>query len=96
MLTPEERDVGKSYLLSEDVSRCSLALAFGNDPMFNPESLARVRIQPPRNVAGGKNSRHAGLEVLVYGDTPVDLETSRLGELGSGPHADAGDHEVRR
>jgi hypothetical protein len=78
MLAPEERDVGKSYLLSEDISRCSLALAFGNDPMFNPEILARVRIQPPRNVAGGKNFRHAGLEVRVHGDTPVDLETSTL------------------
>ena len=34
MLAPEERDVGKSLALSEDILRYGLTLALGNDPML--------------------------------------------------------------
>src|ERR1043166_4191990 len=96
MLAPEEWDIGKSIALSQDISRHGLTLALGHDPMFNPEIPARLWIRPQRNIAGGKNSRYAGLQVLVHDDAPVDLKAGALGELGPGPHADADDHEVSR
>src|SRR5271166_3497086 len=46
VLAPEERS-GREYLAAaKHVERCNLALALGDDPMFDPDRLAAVRVRP--------------------------------------------------
>src|SRR5258708_21899403 len=96
VLAPEERNIGKPLPLSEHVARCRLALALGHHPVLDPQILAGVAIGPPRDVAGGKDARDAGLEIFVHGHASIGLESRTLGELDSRPHADADNDEVGR
>src|SRR5262245_1259964 len=83
MLAPEERNLGKTLPLAENVARCRLALPLGHDPMLDPQVLAGIGIGPPRDVTGGKDSRHAGFKVFIHRDAAIDLETGALGQLDS-------------
>ena len=96
MLAPEERDVGETFAPPQDIARDGLALAFGNHPVFDPERFPTVRIRPSRDIAGGIDSRRAGLQVCVHDHTAVDREAGLLGKLDARPHADADDDEVGR
>src|SRR6516162_6924398 len=96
VLAPEERNLGKSLSLAEDVARCRLTLPLGHDPMLDPQILAGMRIGPARNVAGGKDSRRTGFKVFVHRDAAIDLETGALGQLDARPHPNADDDEVGR
>jgi len=42
-----------------------LTLAFGDDPMFDADALARQPVGPPGDVAGSIDARKAGLEILT-------------------------------
>ena len=53
-------------------------------------------IGPPRDIAGGVDSRCAGLQVFVHDHAAVDREAGLLGEPGPRPHADANDHQIGR
>ncbi len=64
--------------------------------MFDPQILAGMGIGPPRDVAGGKDSRHAGFKVFIHCDAAIDLETGALSQLDSRPHPNADDDEVGR
>src|SRR6266446_3464990 len=96
VLAPEERNLGKSLPLAENVARRRLTLPLGNDPMLDPQILAGMGIGPPRDVAGGKDSRHAGFKVFIHCDAAIDLETGALSQLDSRPHPNADDDEVGR
>src|SRR5262245_60639813 len=96
VLAPEERNLGKSLLLAENVASCRLTLPLGHDPMLDPQILAGMGIGPPRDVAGGKDSRHAGFKVFIHCDAAIDLETGALSQLDSRPHPNADDDEVGR
>src|SRR3989442_11516991 len=65
MLAPEEGDRIESLAAAEDIARCSLSLAFGDDTMLDADALAGMWIGPPGDVAGSEHTRGAGLEVLV-------------------------------
>src|SRR5258707_11564354 len=73
VLAPEERNLGKSLPLAEDVARHRLTLPLGHDPMLDPQILAGTGIGPPRDVAGGKDSRHAGFKVFIHRDAAIEL-----------------------
>src|SRR5262249_33136787 len=96
VLAPEERNLGKSLLLAENVARCRLTLPLGHDPMLDPQVLAGMGIGPPRDVAGGKDSRHAGFKVFIHCDAAIDLETGARSKLDSRPHPNADDDETGR
>src|SRR5262249_9899468 len=96
VLAPKERNLGKSLSLAENVARRRLTLPLGHDPMLDPQSLAGMGIGPARDVAGGKDSRHAGFKVFIHCDAAIDLETGALGQLDSRPHPNADDDEIGR
>src|SRR5262249_11907430 len=96
MLAPEERNFGKSLPLAENVVRRGLTLPLGHDPMLDPQILAGMGIGPPRDVAGGKDSRHAGFKVFIHRDAAIDLETGALSQLDSRPNPNADDDKVGR
>ena len=79
VLAPEERHLGKSLPLAEDVARYRLTLPLGHDPMLDPQILAGMGIGPARDVAGGKDPRHAGFEVFIHRDAAIEFETGTLG-----------------
>src|SRR3954447_4118842 len=94
MLAPEERDIDEAFAPPQDIARDGLALALGNDPVFDPERFPTVGIRPSRNIAGGIDSRRAGLQVCVYDHAAVDREAGLLGKLDARPHANADNYEV--
>src|SRR5262245_44615220 len=96
VLAPEERNLGKSLPLAENVARCRLTLPLGHDPMLDPQILAGMGVGPARDVAGGKDSRHARFKVFIHRDAAIDLETGALSQLDSRPHPNADDDEVGR
>src|SRR6516165_232081 len=96
VLAPEERNLGKSLPLPEDVACHRLTLPLGHDPMLDPQIVAGMGIGPARDVAGGKNSRHAGFEVFIHRDAAIEFETSAFGQLDSRPHSNADDDETGR
>src|SRR5262249_16608666 len=96
VLAPEERNLGKSLLLAENVASCRLTLPLGHDPMLDPQILAGMGIGPPRDVAGGKDCGHGGLKVFIHCDAAIDLETGALSQLDARPHANADDDDVGR
>ncbi len=53
-----------------------------------------MRVRPTGDVAGGKNSRRARLEISVHLDAAVDRKTGLFGELHARAHADAHDHKL--
>src|SRR5262245_62628642 len=93
VLAPEERNLGESLLLAENVARRRLTLPLGHDPMLDPQILAGMGIGPPRDVAGGKDSRRTGFKIFVHCDAAIDLETGALGQLDAGPHPNARSEE---
>src|SRR5258708_2948988 len=94
MLAPEERHGRELLSISEDVERRGLTLPLGDDPMFDASFCARVRIGPPRDIARRKDSRCAGLEVVINYDAAVECEARVLGESNTRAHADASNHDV--
>src|SRR5262249_12041938 len=96
VLAPEERNLGKSLPLAENVARCRLTLPLGHDPMLDPQILAGMGVGPARDVAGGKDSRHARFKVFIHRDAAIDLETGALSQLDSRPPPNADDDEVGR
>ena len=53
---PEEWDVIEGFMPTEDVVRRSLALALGDDPMFDANSLTGKPVRPARDVAGSEDA----------------------------------------
>src|SRR4051794_10050920 len=80
MLAPEERDVGETFAPPQDIARNGLALELSSDPVFDPERFPTVRIRPSRDIAGGIDSRRAGLQVCVHDHAAVDREAGLLGK----------------
>src|SRR5665213_3784452 len=69
---PEEWDVIEALAPAEDVVRRGLALALGDDPMFDSNPLTGQPIGPARDVAGGEDAWNAALEVLIDDDAAID------------------------
>ncbi len=95
MLAPEEGDGGILLAAAEHVAGGRLALALSNDPVLDAQPLAAVRIGPAGNISGSKNTRRAGLQIVVDQNSAIDRQAGLRGEIKSGPHADADDDEVR-
>src|SRR5438067_1197566 len=94
VLAPEEGHRVESLAASQHVAGRRLALPFGDHPVLHANAVAGVRIGPSRDIAGGEDARHAGFEVLVDGDPPVDREPGALGEAQRRTNADAEHEEV--
>src|SRR5215510_4086669 len=62
---PEERHEGEPLVRPQDVASRGLAHAFGDNPVFDANSLASMWIRPARDVSRRKNTGCAGLEVFV-------------------------------
>jgi hypothetical protein len=64
---PFEFDMARSPSVraGEDVVRHCLALALGDDPMFDADSLTGKPVRPARDVAGSGDALDAVLEVLI-------------------------------
>ena len=72
---PEEWDVIEAFAPAEDVVRRCLALALGDDPMFDANSLTGEPVRPARDIAGSEDAWDAGLEVLIDDNAAIDLES---------------------
>src|SRR5690348_2264366 len=72
VLTPEEWNSVKLFATAENVLSCYLPLALSNHPVLDANSFAGVRIWPAGGIASGEDSGHAGFEVFVDFDTPID------------------------
>ena len=64
--------------------------------MLDPQTFARMRIRPARNIASGEDSRRAGLQPFVHDHAAVDFETGALCEPDACTHTDANDDKVSR
>ena len=53
---PEKWDVIEGFAPAEDVVRRCLALALGDDPMFDANSLTGQPVRPARDVAGSEDA----------------------------------------
>ena len=53
---PEERNAIEGFSPAEDVVRRCLALALGDDPVLDANSLPSQPIRPARDVAGGEDA----------------------------------------
>src|SRR6185437_1136192 len=91
---PEEWDVIEALAPAEDIVRGCLALALGDDPMFDTNPLTGQSVGPARDVAGGEDAWNAALEVLIDDDTAIDREPGLFRQRECWPHADPDDDEV--
>jgi hypothetical protein len=55
-----------------------LALALGDNEMFDANMLTRMRIGPTHNISGGKYAWRTGFEEFVDQDTPIDRQAGML------------------
>src|SRR5207302_6910579 len=94
VLTPEEWNRVKLFATAKNILRCDLSLALSNHPVLDANSLAGVRIGPAGGIASCEDSGHAGFEVFVDFDTPIDREPSLLGQNQRRPHAHTQNYEV--
>src|SRR6185437_6915602 len=74
LLGPEEWDVIEGFAPAEDVVRRCLALALGDDPVFDANLLTGQPVGPARDVAGSEDAWDAALEVLIDDDAAIDSE----------------------
>src|SRR5262245_40745138 len=95
MLAPKEGHGCELLAKAEHVERRRLALALGDHPVLDPDRLARMRIGPARDVAGGEDPRRAGLEIRIDRHTAIDREACGFCEREPRTHADTGDNEIR-
>ena len=62
--------------------------------MLDPYPLTEIGVPRRRDVPGGEDAGHAGLEVLVHLNAVPDLDGRRLGEFRPGDDADTDHDEV--
>jgi len=91
---PEEWRVIEAFAPAEDVVRRCLALALGDDPMFDAGSLTGKPVRPVRDVAGSEEALDAGFEVLIDHSAAIDLESRLFRQRDWRPDADPDDDEV--
>ena len=72
---PEKWNVIEGFASAENIARCRLALAFGDHPVFNTNSLTGQTVRPSRDITGSEDARDAGLEVLIDDNAAIDLES---------------------
>ena len=74
--------------------RRSLALALGDDPVFDTNSLTGQPVRPACDVADSEDAWNAALEVFIDDDTAIDREPRLFRQRDCWPHADPDDNEV--
>ena len=94
VLTPEEWNSVKLFATAKNIPGRYLTLALSNHPVLDANSLAGMRIGPAGGIASCEDSSHAGFEVFVDFDTPIDREPSLLGQNQRRPHAYTQNQEV--
>ena len=94
MLAPEERHGIERLAPPEDIERGGLALPLGDDPVFDADRSAAVRVRPARNIACCIDAWDARLEILIDDDPIIDCEPRVFGQPDVRAHADAGDDEI--
>jgi hypothetical protein len=94
VLTPEERNSVKLFATAKNILSRYLPLALSNHPVLDANSLAGVRVGPAGSIANSEDSGHAGFEVFVDFDTPIDGEPSLLRQSHRRPHAYTQNQEV--
>src|SRR6266851_9073560 len=80
VLTPEEWNRVKLFATAKNVFSCYLSHALSNHPVLDANSLTGVRIGPAGGITSCEDSGHAGFEVFVDYDTPIDREPGLLGQ----------------
>src|SRR6185437_9235114 len=72
VLAPEERHGIESFPSPENIACCNLALAFRHDPVLHTDRCALSPWRKAGHVAGGVDTRHAGLQKLIYHYATID------------------------
>src|SRR6202021_102992 len=94
IVAPEEGPRMECLPLSQHIARGGLPLTFGDDPVFDPDVFAGMRIGPARDVARGVDSGDAGFEVCAYGDTTIERKAGLFGQRQARADADANDDHI--
>src|ERR1700738_2475222 len=94
VLTPEEWNSVKLFATAKNILGCDLTLSFSHHPLLDANPLAGVRIGPAGCIASCEDSGHAGFEVFVDFDTPIDGEPGLLRHSQRRPHAYTQNQEV--
>ena len=93
MLAPEEGDGVEGLARAQHVAPRHGALPLRDDPMFDANALAAMRIRPTRDVARRIDSRRAGFEKCVDEHAAIHGESRLFREFEPWPHANARDDQ---
>src|SRR5665213_630099 len=91
---PKKWDVVEGFTLAEDIMRRCLALALGDDPMFDADPLTGKSVRPACDVASREDASDAGLEIFIDDNAAINLEPRLFRQRDRRPHADPDDDEV--
>src|SRR5665213_2804449 len=91
---PKEWDVVEAFAPTEDVMCRCLALALGDNPMFDANSLTAQSVRPTRDVAGSEDAWDARLEALIDDNAAINLDPRLFRQRDCRPHANPDDDEV--
>src|SRR5207247_7328126 len=93
MIAPEEWWSDELLACAENVARRSLPLPFCHDPVLHTNA-ACARIGPPRDIAGGKDSRGIRFQKFIYQYAVVGRDSCCFSKRGVWAYADSNYHLV--
>ncbi len=94
VLAPKKWHGGELVAVPKHVERGGLALALGDDPMLDANTLLAMGVGPARDVASRKDPGHAGFEVGVHDHPAVERKAGCFRKRRAWTHPDAGDDEI--
>ena len=80
--------------MSHHVQCGGLPLTLRNDPVFDSNAAARVRIRPARNIASGKYSFRARFKIGIHDDSALDGNPRFYSKINSGADTDTSNDEI--
>ena len=93
MIAPEKWRSDELLACAENVARRSLPLPFRHDPVLHTNA-ACARIGPPRDIAGGKDSRDIRFQKFVYQYAVVGRDSCCFSKRSVRTYADSNDDEI--
>src|SRR5436189_5254590 len=93
MIAPEKWRSDELRACAENVARRSLPLPFRHDPVLHTNA-ACARIAPPRDIAGGKDSRDIRFQKFVYQYAVVGRNSCAFSKRSVRMSADSNDDEI--
>ena len=94
VLAPKEGNGGKFLAMPDHVECGGLSLTLCDNPVFDPNVVARVRVGPACNVTSGKYPFRARFETGVHDDPAIDGDSGFHSEISSRTDTYASNHKI--